>query len=180
MLVLIISAAQVLTLSVGQATPSASAVEVVKKAEAVAKREKKNVFVYFHASWCPWCKRMERLLADPVYGPKLQASYVIAEIDVRERGERQKDENAGWDKLMANLRGAAEQDVPYYAVLTPKGKKLGDSYRVVDVRIPSNAGYPQTEPEIKGFLDLLARTAPAFTSADLKNLGGYFRTGTNR
>jgi thiol-disulfide isomerase/thioredoxin len=162
------------TLRVAQATP-VKAADVVKRAETEARHQKKNVFVYFHASWCPWCKRLEKLLDDTTYGPKFRASYVIAAIDIRERGEKQKDENPGWESLMASLRGAAEQDVPYYVILSPKGQKLGDSYRVAEARIPNNAGYPQTEAEIQGFLDLLAKTASAFTPPDLKDLGDTFR-----
>ena len=55
------------TMTVAQAGTPATADEVVKQAEADAKRQHKNLFVYFHASWCPWCRRMEKLLADPTY-----------------------------------------------------------------------------------------------------------------
>ncbi len=171
---LIIGLVLTAALPVAQAMP-VKAADVVKRAETEARRQKKNVFVYFHASWCPWCRRLESLLDDTTYGPKFRASFVIAAIDIRERGEKQKDENPGWDTLMARLRGAAEQDVPYYVILSPKGQKLGDSYRGAEARIPNNAGYPQTEAEIQGFLDLLAKTASAFTPADLKDLGDYFR-----
>ncbi len=171
-------------LAITSAVPAAyadadNAQDIVARAKAQAHHEKKNVFVYFHASWCPWCRQLDKLLDDPTYGPKFRASYVIAAVDIRERGEREKDENPGWDTLMASLRGAAEQDVPYYVILSPMGKKLGDSYRGTSASIPDNAGYPQTEQEITGFLELLKKTAPAFKPGDIKKLGNFFRAHSN-
>ena len=67
------------------------------------------------------------------------------------------------------------QDVSYYVILSAKGKKLGDSCRGTVATIPDNAGYPQTEAEITGFLELLKKTAPAFKPDDLRAPGELFR-----
>ena len=39
-----------------------TATEILAKAQNQAKIENKNVFVIFHASWCGWCKKMEKKL----------------------------------------------------------------------------------------------------------------------
>ena len=146
----------------------------IADAEARAARSGKNVLVRFTASWCPWCRRFEKLLADPVLGPKFAASYEIVPITVRERGELKKDENPGWENVMLRLRGAKEQDVPYLAILSAKGEKLADSYRGPEAKIPGNAGYPQTPEETAAFLDLIRRTGKAFAPEDVVALRAYF------
>ena len=159
--------------------PAPSAEQAILDAQARAEKSGKNVLVRFTASWCPWCRRFEKLLADPVLGPEFAASYEIVPITVRERGELKKNENAGWEAVMRRLRGADEQDVPYLAVLSPKGAKLGDSYRVPEGKIPGNAGYPRTPEEIDAFLGLIRTTGKTFTEGDRNALRAYLTSGTD-
>ena len=43
-----------------------TATEILTKAQNQAKVENKNVFLIFHASWCGWCKKMEKNMDDPL------------------------------------------------------------------------------------------------------------------
>jgi hypothetical protein len=151
-----------------------SADKVIANAAAEAGRQHKNVLVYFHASWCSWCRRTDGLLAHPEFGKKFSDSYVIAEITIRERDEKRALENAGWDKALLKIRGTKDQDVPYLVVLDSKRKKLGDGYRYAEGAVPGNGGYPHTGPEADAFVGLIRQTGKAFTEQDLTKLKAYF------
>jgi thiol-disulfide isomerase/thioredoxin len=157
------------------APPSAD--EVLRRAQAQAGKEGKNVFVKFEASWCPWCRRLNVLLASERFGPAFRSSYVIAPITVRERDEKRALENPGWEQTFRRLRGAREKDVPYVAVLSPKGVKLHDSYRPPQGEIPGNAGYPRTSVEVDAFVDLVRRTGRTFTAEDRVALRVFLLSG---
>jgi thiol-disulfide isomerase/thioredoxin len=146
-----------------QSAPIA-APQVVLQAQRQAARDGKNVLVFFHASWCSWCRRFDKLFASPEFKGPFEDSFVFAKVTVRERDELRRNENLGWAQLMRGLRGAAEQDVPYLAVLSPTGQKLGDSYRPAAGDIPNNGGYPTTPAEVDAFLGLIRRTGRAFSA----------------
>jgi len=152
--------------------PTAQA--VLSAAQAKAKAEHKNVLIDFHASWCPWCVRLDHLYEDPKFGPKFSASYVIASITVVETPAHKAEVNPGWEKLMLGYRKAPEQDIPYVVIVTPSGKVLADSYEKKGERIPNNAGFPQTDDEISAYLAQLHKTAKGFSEADLDDLKAYF------
>ena len=164
-----ILAACLLSLAVA---PSADA--VLNAALTEAKKLRKNAFVDFGASWCPWCRRTEKLLEEPAFAEKFKASYVFAKITVREREDKRANENAGWEPLMVKYRKSKDRDIPYFVILDPEGKKLGDSYRPPVGDIPGNAGYPKSKEEIDAFLTLLKATGKAFNAEDLKSLQTYF------
>ena len=166
---------QVITSSlIATAVLASSATAVIDSARAEAKREGKNVLVYFHASWCSWCGRTDKLLNSAQFKEKFDRSYVIASITVRERDELRKNENAGWEPVMKQLRGTAQQDVPLLVVLSPDGKKLAESVVPTDGKIPNNAGFPRTDEEINQFVTMIRKTGKGFDAADRVNLKRYF------
>lgn len=151
-----------------------SAEQVISNATVQARKEGKNVFAYFGASWCSWCRKTDALLAHPHFAAKFKDSYVVAKVTIREREEKRALENLGWEAVLARLRGTKDRDVPYYAILDGKGKKLGDGYRHEEGKVPGNGGYPQTEAEADAFVELVRRTGKAFGKQDLSRLKAYF------
>lgn len=65
-----------------------TATEILAKAQNQAKIENKNVFVIFHASWCGWCKKMEKNMDDPKVKSYFDSNYVKTFITVQERAEK--------------------------------------------------------------------------------------------
>ena len=166
-------AALVLMPSTSPERPAAPAATVLRTAQTKAKREGKNVLVLFKASWCRWCHRFDDLLADPALRPAWQRSYVVARINIRERGEQKKLENIGWEEVLKTIRGRADLDVPDMAVLDPQGTKLADSLRVGEGPIPANAGYPTRPEEIAAFVGSVGRTG-RFSAEEMDLLKSRF------
>ena len=127
------------------ARPSAAA--VLNAAEAEAAREHKNVFLIFHASWCPWCHRLDALLNAPTLKPFFDRNYVIAQIDGLEAPAQLGLENPGWKDLMTTY-SATGQGIPYWLFLDPKGNILATCRSPFDSDrkgMPGNLGFPDSK-----------------------------------
>jgi thioredoxin-related protein len=96
---------------------------VLNKAFTEAKTEKKNVLLVFHASWCKWCKMMEKNMDLPETQPIFNKRFVTAYIDVQERGEKKSLENPGGQELMNKYKGE-NAGLPFWLVLNQKEKSL--------------------------------------------------------
>lgn len=142
------------------APPSAD--KLMSDARAKAKREGKNVMVVFHASWCGWCKRFDKMLSEPELKPAFEKSYVIVHVDVLENGEKESLENPGGEKLLETL-GGKDAGLPFFAVVAPTGKTL-----ITSLRTPgdskTNTGHPAAPEEVAHFLTILKTTAPKMSA----------------
>ena len=156
--------------------PSAS--EVLAAAQTEAGKSNRKVLVYFHASWCPWCRKLDALLEAPGLKKAFDRSYVVARITVRERAEKKALENLGWEPVMLQYRHAAEQDVPYVVITDATGKKLAESYRGEQAKIPDNAGYPTTRVEIDRFITMIRATGRGFGAMERSYLENYLQAST--
>lgn len=136
----------------GQEQPSAAS--VLEKASAQAKKEKKKVFVIFHASWCSWCKKMESQMASPALGKMFTDNYVIAHLTVQERGDKEKLENPGAEDLLKKY-GADKTGIPFFVILDSKGKLLEDSFNAKG----ENLGCPASAEEVAEFRKMLKNTS---------------------
>ncbi len=147
-----------------QQTPP-PAQEVLKEAAKVALKEKKHVFIMFHASWCGWCHKMDEAMNDPAIQPFFNKNYVIRHITVLERGPKTAEENPGGMELLTQYHGD-KGGIPFWLVLGPDGKLVADSRMKDETGKLSNVGCPAQPEEIAFFLDILKKTS-RMTEKDL-------------
>lgn len=126
----------------------------LNKALKEAKAQKKNVLLVFHASWCGWCKLMEKNMNLPETKPIFEKKFVTTYIDVQERGEKKKLENPGGQELMNKYKGE-NAGLPFWLILNPKGEVLADSFDSKG----ENLGSPATPEEVSSFLAKLEKSS---------------------
>lgn len=130
-----------------------TASEIMDNAYNQAKIENKNVFLIFHASWCGWCKKMEKNMEDDLVKEYFDSNYVKAFITVEERGEKAKLNTPGGNNLVEKS-GGKNQGLPYWVILDEKGNVLKDS------RINGeNVGGPASEKEVDFLISVLEPTS---------------------
>jgi len=127
---------------------------VLNKAFKEAKAKNKNVLLVFHASWCKWCKMMEKNMNLPETKPLFDKNFVTAYLDVQERGEKKSLENLGGQEIMNKYKGE-NAGLPFWLVLDPKGKVLADSFDEKG----DNLGSPATLEEVNSFLAKLEKSS---------------------
>jgi len=156
----------------GQASKPDSAKYILKAALVEAQSSKKNVFLIFHATWCVWCKRLETALENPEIKPIIDRNYVIARLDLKERGEKiQTHENTGGKEILAKF-GGSKSGLPFIVFLNKKGKMIANSNVMPNNQ---NIGYPGTKEEIAAFIKLLKQTAPHMTDKQRTVISKYLK-----
>ena len=130
-----------------------TATEILTKAQNQAKVENKNVFVIFHASWCGWCKKMEKNMEDPAVKSYFDSNYVKAFITVQERTEKKNLETPGGDEINEKF-GGKDQGLPFWVILDANGKVLEDSKVNGE-----NIGGPASEEEVNHLITKLEKTS---------------------
>ena len=131
-----------------------SADNIIEKAQKQAKAENKTVMVFFHASWCGWCKLMEKKMNRDDTKELFGKNYVIASIDVQERGEKKKLQNPNGEEWMEKL-GGKDAGLPYFVFVNNDGEILETSLN----GDKANLGCPSTEEEVAIFVEKLKRTS---------------------
>lgn len=150
--------------------------EVLQAAQVKAAKEDKSVMVIFHASWCGWCKRLDKFMANEKYAPLFEKNFVVVHLDVMEHeAEKKKLENPQGDEVMKEL-GGENQGLPFYAFLDKDGKKIGDSLRRGTGDKLENIGYPAAPEEIDHFMSMLALSAKHLSPAEAVALKVYLET----
>ena len=156
---------------VGQTVKPDSAQTIVKAALMEAQSSKINVLLIFHATWCGWCKRLEKALNDTIIKSLIDKNYIVTLLDVQERGDKiQTHENPGGQNLMSEFRGN-HAGLPFIVFLDENGKMIANSNVMPQKQ---NIGYPVSKEEITAFVNLLKETAPHMTGKQRDVIQNYF------
>lgn len=141
-----------------------TAAKIMADATAQAKKEKKNVLVIFHASWCGWCHRLDDFLTKSEEGKLVSKGLVIVHLTVLESAAKKADENAGGVDLL-KAWGGEKAGLPFMAILDTKGKLVVNSL-MKDKEQGSNTGYPAAKEEVAHFIKMLEVGAKKLTADD--------------
>ena len=143
-------------------TPTAAV--IMKAAYEKASKENKNVLLMFHASWCGWCKKMDKSLT------------------VQESKGKENLENPGAQEMMDAWDGK-QQGLPYWVILDKDGKLLFDSQirkEQPDGNMKgSNIGCPANQEEVAYFIGLLRKTT-ALNDDELQIIEKRFRQNESK
>lgn len=158
-----------------QSAKPEAADNVLKAALNQAQQTDRNVFLFFHASWCGWCKRFEKALGSEELKNIFEKNFVITFLDVLEREEKIAElENPGARDVMMKYDGE-KSGLPFYAFLDKTGKKICDS-NVMDKN--SNIGYPGSDEEIAAFGKLLKQSAPKLSNDEYQKIISYLKANS--
>jgi thioredoxin-related protein len=147
----------------------ASASDVLADARKVAAKENKKVLVLFHASWCGWCKKMEKAMSEPEIKPLFDKSYVIRWLTVYESPNKKGEENPGAEDLLKQYKGN-DQGIPYFLIFDAKGTMLADSQKSPG----ENIGCPAEADEVAYFVSVLKKTAK-LSESELQAIAARFQ-----
>jgi thiol:disulfide interchange protein len=149
------------------AAPAPTATAVYEEARAEA--GKRGVFLAFHASWCVWCKALEKLTVLPGARAVFDRHYAVAWITVDERASRKALENPGAAELRSRL-GCDGVALPFYVVVNPEGKVVASSVRTGPDGAKTNVGFPGSRKEVESFLAIFRAGAPDLTEDEERAL----------
>jgi len=139
-----------------------SADEIMQEALQQAAREKKNVLIIFHASWCGWCHKMDSSINDKSCRKFFDNNYVIRHLVVDESRDKKNLENPGADEFRAKYHGEG-QGIPFWLIFDKNGNLMADSQpRPVGASVETkgeNIGCPATENEVAHFINILKKTS---------------------
>lgn len=161
-----------ITLLMGQDAKPQTADSILKASYKEAKASDKNVFLIFHASWCSWCKRLDKAMQSDELKKIFEDNFIITQLDVQERGDKIKElENSGGRDIMKDL-GGEKSGLPFYVFLDAAGKKLADSNVMPENQ---NIGYPGNEEEIAAFGRILKASAKHLSNENYSAIIDYLK-----
>ena len=140
---------------------------ILADASAIAKRDHKTVMVIFHASWCGWCHRLEKVLAEPDVKKVMDDHFVSVTLTVLERDNKKSDENPGAPDLMKQMK--SDDSLPLTGFLDPDGAILATTMKPDGEKL-ANIGYPGEPDEIKFYLEILKKSSPSLTDAEIATI----------
>ena len=150
--------------------------DILEMAKKQARKQKKNIFIMWHASWCGWCHRMDTLMNDESIKEYFDNSFVVEHMVVKESPKNKHLENPGAAELLAKYNGD-KAGIPFWIVLDKKGKLLADSFMREDgvgMDEPGqNSGCPARQNEVDFFIEILRKTTD-IPDEGLEKIAGKF------
>lgn len=154
-----------------QGTKPKSADIIMKLAMKESKASHKNIMVMFHASWCSWCKRLDKAMQSPELKQIFEENFVITHLDVLERkGKIDSLENAGGQDLMKTY-GGEKAGLPFCVIVDKSGKMIANSNAMPE---KSNIGYPGSKEEVDLFVKLLKSGSKKLSKEKAAKITDYF------
>ena len=155
--------------------------EIMREAMQTAAKEKKNVFIIFHASWCGWCHKMDTAINDKTCKDFFYKNYVIRHLVVDESRDKKNLENPGANDLRSKYHGDNE-GIPFWLIFDKDGHLLADSQirpngASTDTK-GENVGCPATENEVAYFIGVLKKTSQ-ITEGEQAAIQKRFRQNEN-
>lgn len=155
-----------------------SAQQILDSAFEQAKKENKNVFIKFEASWCGWCKKMDAKMNEPTIKSSFNDNYIIEHLVVLEQKNKKHLENAGSEDLL-NKYGGERQGIPFFLIFDANGNLLADSKMMKDKNVlkggNSNIGCPASDDEIDAFIYKIKETSN-LNNDELKKIAKVFQS----
>ena len=142
--------------------------DLMNKGYEQAAKENKNVFVIFHASWCGWCKKMEKNINDEKCKDFFNSNYIFVYLTVKETDVNKHLENPGALKLLKKYKGENE-GIPFWLIFDKEGSLIGDSFN----KEGKNMGCPASTEEVEQFAEILEKTSE-LTEDELEIVKGVF------
>lgn len=131
-----------------------NATAILNRAYAQAAKEDKNVLVIFHASWCGWCKKMDKNMQADAVKKYFTDNYVTTHLTVQESPKNKSLETPGGEAVMERYK-ATSAGLPFWVILDSKGTLLADSFDAKG----ENLGCPSSAAEVAVFTDKLKKTS---------------------
>ena len=159
-----------ITFTLTYANAQKSANTILKTAYSNAEKENKNVIVIFHASWCGWCKTMDKKIMSADCKNLFKDNYVIEHLVVNESKKNKHLENPGAMDVLKKY-GGEKSGIPFWLIFNSKGKLLENSFNPEG----QNLGCPATKEEVALFIKKLKNTS-SLTTKDLAIISKTFQS----
>lgn len=161
-----------------QKNPKAEAILATAKQKAAD--QNKAIFLIFEASWCNACSQLDNFLAFPEVAAIFDKYFVIANLTFGEGAGGHPDwDTPGVDDFILKYGGMSadgDVDLPFIAILDAKARLIVNSRQPRKGKAGSSgSGFPTEPTEIKSFLSMLQKGAPAMTEEEMGKIQNGLR-----
>jgi thiol-disulfide isomerase/thioredoxin len=143
--------------------------DILKAAQAQSADQNKPIFLIFGASWCEACHQLDTFLAYPEIAPIFEKYFIVARLTFGEGAAGHRDwDTPGSESLIEKYGGVypnGNVGLPFIAILDAKARLITSSNQPGKANVPGGPGigFPTASDEIKWFLSMLVKSAPAVT-----------------